>query len=151
MSEKKQFSIFLEDYSFTNKIIKVKVEQSDTMKGVTNFVRTNLGLKKEKIHLMFGKKESKKFQELTKKTLSLLWELAEQGDVILQVRRKIDIDLVRKIRDEFQTQKVDLPVSVLKVENVSNQETIQRIEQIALDFLTEIAEDPRNAAFRIPS
>ena len=100
---------------------------------------------------MYGLKKGKKFQELTKKTLSHLWELVEQEDVIIQVRRKVDLKLVRKIRDEHQTQEVDLPISVLKVDNVSNQETKQRIEQIALDFLTEIAEDPRNAAFSIPS
>jgi meiotic recombination protein SPO11 len=151
MSEKKQYSIYIEDYSFTNKVLQTTINQSDKTQGVVNSVKKALGLTKEKTHLMFGLKKGKTFQELTKKTISDLWTLAEEGDVLIQVRRKVDINKVRKIKDEFQTQIVDLPVSVLKVDNVSNYETKQRIEQVALDFLTKIAEDPRNAAFRIPS
>ena len=151
MSEKKQLSVFIEDYSFTNKTLQVKVGQTDTLQGITKLVKTHLGLKNEKIHLMYGLRKNKTFQELTTKLIPHFWELAEQGKVILQVRRKVNLTALRKIVDEYQTKKLELPVSVLKVDNVSNQETKQRIEQVALDFLTEIAEDPRNAAFRIPS
>jgi meiotic recombination protein SPO11 len=151
MSTTKQYTIFLEDYSFTNKVIRVKMERSDTLKGVITSLKSVLGLKKENLFLMYGFKKAKKFDELTNKSLSKLWDLSAEGDVVIQVRRKVDLTGVRKIREDVINEKVDLPVSVLKVDNVSNEETKHRIQQTALEFLNDIAEDPKNAAFRIPS
>ena len=42
-------------------------------------------------------KESKP-NEMSIEELSKLWELAEQDDVLIQVRRKVNLDLVRRIR-----------------------------------------------------
>ncbi len=151
MSETKQYSISLEDYSFTNKVIKVKMERLDSIKGVITSLKSVLGLKKEKIFLMYGLKKAKKFEELTKKSLSKLWDLTDEGDVVIQVRRKVDLKSVRSIREDVINEEYDLPVSVLKVDNVTNEETNHRIQQAALEFLNAIAEDPKNAAFRIPS
>ncbi|MHA1206343.1 MAG: hypothetical protein ACTSSO_02105 [Candidatus Hodarchaeales archaeon] len=151
MSEKKQYSIDLEDYSFTNKVIKVEMEKYDTVKGVITTLKSILGLKKEKIMLMYGLKKEKKYYELTNKSLSKLWDLTDEGKVVIQVRRKVDLKSVRRIREDVLNEEYDLPVSVLKVDNVTNEETNHRIQQAALEFLNDIAEDPKNAAFRIPS
>ncbi|MHA1237232.1 MAG: hypothetical protein ACTSQ9_06205, partial [Candidatus Hodarchaeales archaeon] len=151
MSEKKQYSIDLEDYSFTNKVIKVEMEKYDTVKGVITALKSILGLKKEKIMLMYGLKKEKKYYELTNKSLSKLWDLTDEGKVVIQVRRKVDLKSVRRIREDVLNEEYDLPVSVLKVDNVTNEETNHRIQQAALEFLNDIAEDPKNAAFRIPS
>ncbi|PWI48332.1 hypothetical protein CEE45_06980 [Candidatus Heimdallarchaeota archaeon B3_Heim] len=151
MSEKKQHTIVLEDYSFKNKVIKVKMEQNDTVQGVIGLIKTALGLKTEKIHILYGFKKSKSFEVLTKKSLSKLWEMTDQGDVVLQVRRKVSLTGLKKIRDTVSDSDIDLPVSILKVDNVSAEETKSRLNRVALEFLDEIAEDPRNAAFRIPS
>ncbi len=99
MSEKKQHTIVLEDYSFKNKVIEVKMEQNDTVQGVIGLIKTALGLKTEKIHILFGLKKSKSFEVLTKKSLSKLWEMTDQGDVVLQVRRKVSLTGLKKIRD----------------------------------------------------
>jgi len=151
MSEKKQYSIVLEDYSFTNKVIKVEMEKYDTVKGVITSLKSILGLKKEKIMLMYGLKKGKKYDELTNKSLSKLWDLTDEGKVVIQVRRKVDLKSVRRIREDVLNEEYDLPLSVLKVDNVTNEETNHRIQQAALEFLNDIAEDPKNAAFRIPS
>ncbi|MHA1946676.1 MAG: hypothetical protein ACXADW_11060 [Candidatus Hodarchaeales archaeon] len=151
MSTIKEYSIFLEDYSYTNKVINVKMERSDSLKGVMTSLKSFLGLKKEKIFLMYGLRKGKKFEELTNKSLSNLWDLTDEGEVVIQVRRKVDLKSVRKIREDVLNEKFDLPVSVLKVDNVPNSETKYRIQQAALEFLNDIAENPKNAAFRIPS
>ncbi len=127
------------------------MEQNDTVQGVIGLIKTALGLKKEKIHILFGLKKSKSFEVLTKKSLSKLWEMTDQGDVVLQVRRKVSLTGLKKIRDTVRDSDIDLPVSILKVDNVSAEETKSRLNRVALEFLDEIAEDPRNAAFRIPS
>ncbi|MHA1512655.1 MAG: hypothetical protein ACTSRJ_01145, partial [Candidatus Hodarchaeales archaeon] len=145
MSEKKQYSIDLEDYSFTNKVIKVEMEKYDTVKGVITALKSILGLKKEKIMLMYGLKKEKKYYELTNKSLSKLWDLTDEGKVVIQVRRKVDLKSVRRIREDVLNEEYDLPVSVLKVDNVTNEETNHRIQQAALEFLNDIAEDPKNA------
>ncbi|MHA1992926.1 MAG: hypothetical protein ACW97Z_00130 [Candidatus Hodarchaeales archaeon] len=151
MSEKKQHTIVLEDYSFTNKVIKVKMEEKDTIQGVIGLIKTALGLKSEKMKIFYGLKKAKSFEALTKKNLSKLWEMTDQGDVVLQIRRNINLAGLKKIREDVSDSDVDLPVSILKVDNVSAEETRSRLNRVALEFLDEIAEDPRNAAFRIPS
>ncbi len=151
MSEKKQHTIVLEDYSYTNKVVKVEMEQKDTIQGIISLIKTALGLKSEKMQIFFGLKKSKSFEVLTKNNLSKLWDMTDEGDVVLQIRRKINLTGLRKIREDVIDSDVDLPVSILKVDNVSAEETKSRLNRVALEFLDEIAEDPRNAAFRIPS
>ena len=137
MSEKKNHKIVLEDYSFTNKVIKVEMEQKDTIQGIVGAIKTTLGLKSEKLQIFFGLKKSKSFEVLTKKNLSKLWDMTEEGDVVLQIRRKINLTGLRRIKDDVSDSEVDLPVSILKVDNVSAEETKSRLNRVALEFLDE--------------
>ncbi len=151
MSEKRKYNIVLEDYSFTNKVIKVEMEQKDTIQGIIGLIKSTLGLKSEKLQIFYGLKKSKTFEVLTKQNISKLWDMTEEGDVVLQIRRKINLTGLRKIREDVTDSEVDLPVSILKVDNVPAEEARSRLNRVALEFLDEIAEDPKNAAFRIPS
>ncbi len=151
MSEKNFVKIILEDYSFTNKVQKTQLEKDIPLPKIKQSIIRELNLKTKKINLYFGPKKEKKYQELTKKNLNLFWELIEKEEVLLRVRRAVDLSKVRGLKKLFIKEEVDLPVSVLKVDNVSQEETSNRLQTVAKAFLEEIAENPKEAAFRIPS
>jgi meiotic recombination protein SPO11 len=151
MAETKTHSIVLEDYSFTNKVIKVQMERSETIQGIIKSIKSLLGLKKEKIMLQFGLKKGKTFDELSTKNVSKLWDLVNEGEVVVRVRRNIDLNPLRNLKKTESSEASDLPISILKVDNTNPEETKLRLKKVALEFLDEIAEDPKNAAFRIPS
>ncbi len=151
MSEKSFVKIILEDYSFTNKVQKTQLEKDITLPKIKESIIRELNLKTKKINLYFGPKTEKKYQELTKKNLNLFWELIEKEEVLLRVRRAVDLSKVKGLRKLFVKEEVDLPVSVLKVDNVSQLETSNRLQTVAKAFLNEIAENPKEAAFRIPA
>ena len=151
MSEKNFIKIILEDYCFTNKVQKTQLEKDIPLPKIKQSIIRELNLKTKKISLYFGPKKEKKYQELTKKNLNLFWELIEKEEVLLRVRRAVDLSKVKGLRKLFVKEEVDLPVSVLKVDNVSQEETANRLQTVAKAFLNEIAENPKEAAFRIPS
>ena len=152
MAVKQVIKAQIEDYSFTDKVIHTEIEKDGSLSAIRTSVKTELGLKKQQpFMIFFGSKKVKRFQELKKTNLKSLWQLAKTDEVVLQIRRKVDLSKVREIRTMMTSQKVDLPVSVLKVDNVTPQETGVRLQRVAKAFLEEIAEDPKNAAFRIPS
>jgi meiotic recombination protein SPO11 len=151
MAENQLAQVIIEDYSFTNKVFRTEIEKDVSERSVQTLIRNQLGLKKQPFLIFFGKKKDKSFQELNKKTLNLLWQLVDKKDVVLRIRRKVSLSGVRKLREDFSSQEVDLPVSVLQVDNVPPQETAYRLQAIARAFLEEIAEDPKSAAFRIPA
>ncbi|MHA2238978.1 MAG: hypothetical protein ACXAB2_11490 [Candidatus Hodarchaeales archaeon] len=151
MTETKTHSIVLEDYSFTNKVVKVQMERAETIQGIIKSIKSFLGLKKEKIILLYGLKTGKTFEELSAKTVSKLWDLVNEGEVVIQIRRKIDLIPLRNLKKGEVKEESELPISILKVDNITPIETKSRLKKVALEFLDEIAEDPKNAAFRIPS
>lgn len=151
MSEKNFVKIILEDYSFTNKVQKTQLEKDIPLPKIKQSIIRELNLKTKKINLYFGPKKEKNYQELTKKNLNLFWELIEKEEVLLRVRRAVDLSKVRGLKNLSVKEEVDLPVSVLKVDNVSQEETSNRLQTVAKAFLDEIAENPKEAAFRIPS
>ncbi|MHA2305346.1 MAG: hypothetical protein ACXACU_08115 [Candidatus Hodarchaeales archaeon] len=151
MSTKKAENIIVEDYSFTNKVIKISLEPDMTYKQVKDLIINELKLKKRRFSIFFGPKKGKNFQELSKKNVSSLIDLIGKEELLLRVRRTVNLSKVRALRDLFVKDDVVLPVSVLKVDNVTQQETARRLQTIAKDFLEEIAENPKNAAFRIPA
>ncbi|MHA1969305.1 MAG: hypothetical protein ACW964_16085 [Candidatus Hodarchaeales archaeon] len=151
MSTKKAENIIVEDYSFTNKVIKISLEPDMTYKQVKDLIINELKLKKRRFSIFFGPKKGKNFQELSKKNVSSLIDLIGKEELLLRVRRTVNLSKVRALRDLFVKDDVVLPVSVLKVDNVTQQETARRLQTIAKDFLEEIAENPKDAAFRIPA
>ncbi|MHA2075884.1 MAG: hypothetical protein ACW97X_14785 [Candidatus Hodarchaeales archaeon] len=151
MSTKKAENIIVEDYSFTNKVIKISLEPDMTYKQVKDLIINELKLKKRRFSIFFGPKKGKNFQELSKKNISSLIDLIGKEELLLRVRRAVNLSKVRALRDLFVKDDVVLPVSVLKVDNVTQQETARRLQTIAKDFLEEIAENPKDAAFRIPA
>ncbi|UCE13928.1 MAG: hypothetical protein JSV04_01825 [Candidatus Heimdallarchaeota archaeon] len=151
MSEKQLIHVTIEDYSFTHCVLQSQMEKDGSINAIKNFVKTKLGLKRQPFILFFGPKKAKRYQELTKNNLNSLWEVANKEPVVLQVRRKVDLSKVRELRKMMTTGDVDLPVSVLKVDNVIPDETRKRLQTVARDFLEEIAKDPKAAAFRIPA
>lgn len=151
MAKAENYSIVLEDYSFTNKVIKVKMEKSETTQGIVKSIKSFLGLKEDKFILHFGLKKEKSFEELSSKNIPRLWDLVNEGEVVIQVRRKVNLAPLRKIKKGTIDEESDLPFSILRVDSTTPNETKLRLKKAALDFLDEIAEDPKNAAFRIPS
>jgi hypothetical protein len=151
MSGRGTANTVIEDYSFTNKVIKVSLEPDLTIRNVKDLIIKEFKLKKQKFTIFFGPKKGKIFQELTKRNLSSLLELVGKEELLLQVRRAVDLSKVRSLRDLFVKEDVVLPVSVLKVDNITQEETANRLHTIARDFLEEIVENPMNAAFRIPA
>ncbi len=151
MAEKQFIKAIIEDYSFTNKVIKTDMEKDGSLSAIKTFVKGELGLKKQPFLVFFGPKKAKRFQELKKTNIKSLWELAKSEEVVLQIRRKVDLSKIRELRKMMTLNEVDLPVSVLKVDNVVPEETRKRLQAVARDFLEEIAEDPKGAAFRIPA
>jgi meiotic recombination protein SPO11 len=144
-------NVTIEDYSFTNKVIRGDMEKDSSLRNITTFVRNQLDIKKQPFEIFFGKKKEKKMNKLDKDSINLLWTLVEKVHVVLQVRRKVDITGVRNLRKKSDQEEVDLPVSVLQVDNVAPRETGRRLQAVAQAFLEEIAEDPKKAAFRIPA
>ncbi|NHJ00860.1 MAG: hypothetical protein EAX86_01905 [Candidatus Heimdallarchaeota archaeon] len=151
MTEVQRIPIQLEDYAFTEQLKKILVPKDESLKGIKQIVQTELNLKRTKYILFFGAKKGKNFQELTNKDMSLFWELAEAKNVVIRVRKLVDLSKVKKLRENAVQELIDLPVSVLKVDNVTPRETKARLIDVAKTFLAEIAEDPKSAAFRIPS
>lgn len=151
MPGRKTTNTIVEDYSFTNKVIKINLETDITFKNVKDIIITELKLKKQRFTIFFGPKKGKNFQKLSKNNISSLLELLGKEEVLLRVRRTVNLSKVRALRDLFKSEDVVLPVSVLKVDNVTQQETARRLQTIARDFLEEIVENPKDAAFRIPA
>ncbi|MHA2329677.1 MAG: hypothetical protein ACXACR_14265, partial [Candidatus Hodarchaeales archaeon] len=151
MSEKKVIPVVIEDYSFTNRVIRAQMEKNGTISTIKTFIKKKLLLKKQRFLVFFGPKKAKRFQELKKTNLDSLWQLAEKDEVTLQIRRQVDLSKIKTLRKDTSLREIDLPVSVLKVDNVSPQETRYRMQGVARTFLEEIANDPKNATFRIPS
>ncbi|MFW9903765.1 MAG: hypothetical protein ACFFFH_05490 [Candidatus Thorarchaeota archaeon] len=152
MSNKEFIKAIIEDYSFTNKVIKSEIEKDGSLATIKTIIKKNLGLKaKQPFLIFFTPKKTKHYQELTKANLISLWQLAKSEEVVLQVRRKVDLTKVKELRKQMKSQDIDLPVSVLKVDNVAPEETKTRLQAVARKFLEEIAEDPKGAAFRIPA
>lgn len=142
----------IEDYSFTNKVIKAEIEKDGSLTAIKTIVKTELGLKaKQPFLIFFGPKKTKRYQELKKTNINSLWQQAKSEEVVLQIRRKVDLTKVKALREVMISREVDLPVSVLKVDNLVPEETKTRLQAIARTFLEEIAEDPKGAAFHIPS
>lgn len=152
MVSKQFIKTIIEDYSFTNKVIKSDIEKDGSLSAIRTIVKNQLGLKtKQPFLIFFGAKKTKRYQELKKSNLDSLWQLAKSEEVVLQIRRKVDLSKVKELRKVMTSQDIDLPVSVLKVDNVLPEETRARLQAVARRFLEEIAEDPKGAAFRIPA
>lgn len=136
----------------SKKVIKSEIEDDSPIRTIKTLVKRELGLEKQPFQIFFGRKKDKTFRELNKPTLDEFKQLGkENSDLILRVRRKIDLTALRHLHRLVTKLDVDLPVSVLKVDNVDRMETKQRLQDVAREFLEEIATNPDGAAFRIPS
>ncbi len=151
MTEDQFAKIIIEDYAFTNTTVKGKIEKTGSIQSIHTSIKNQLGLKKEQFLIFFGEKKRKTFYELNETNYQLFQEYILNKNVIIRVRRRIDISGLKKLRSSEIKKEIDLPVSILKVDNVSPHETELRLKSIVLSFLEEIAENPKNAAFRIPA
>ena len=151
MTESINIQIQLEDFAFTEQILRINIPKDESLKNLKEIIKNELNLQRKKFIVFFGAKKGKNFRELTNKEINEFWELAENDNAILRVRKKVDLSKVKKLRDLSVRESIDLPVSVLKVDNVSPDETKARLIDVAKAFLSAIADDPKEAAFRIPS
>ncbi len=151
MTQKDSVNVTIEDYSFTNKVFSSQLEKDCSLKKIEEYIKTELNLKKQRFTLFFGSNKNKNYQEMTKETINIFWELIEKEEVNIRVRRAVNLSKVKELKKGHISEEVDLPVSILKVDNVSQEETARRLQTVAKTFLNEIAENPRDAAFRIPA
>ncbi|MHA1227223.1 MAG: hypothetical protein ACTSR2_07030 [Candidatus Hodarchaeales archaeon] len=152
MSEAPKMKIIIEDYAYTNKVYRKTVERNLTFANLKKLVKEELELKKRPFTLFFGAKKDKRLYKLTKNNIKDFWILDDKKvQPILRVRREVDLTKVRELRKELTREEFDLPYSILKVDNVNPDETRQRLKSVAKKFLEDIANDPKNAAFKIPS
>jgi meiotic recombination protein SPO11 len=146
-------TVVIEDATgLSKKVIQSEIEDDSPVQSIQTLVKKELNLKKQPFQMFFGRKKDKNFRELDKTTLDEFRKLGkEYSDLVLRIRRKIDLNKLHRFHHSSDQEEYDLPVSILKVDNVDPLETKQRLQDVAQEFLEEIATNPNGAAFRIPA
>jgi len=152
MSEIITKEIIIEDYAFTNKVYSKSIDSSISLNNLNKAIKSELDLKNQPFILFFGSKKDKRLQELSKENFNEIWNARwKDEELILRVRRQVDLKKIRDLRTGIEKQFYDLPYSILQVDNVKPEESRRRLQRVARMFLEEIANDPKTAAFKIPS
>jgi len=152
MSEKFTKKVIIEDYAFTNKVYSKTIDNSMNLSDLGKSIKSDLNLKNQPLKLFFGSKKDKRLLELSKENFNDIWDAKwKDEELIIRIRRLVDLTKVRDLRKGLDKQFYDLPYSILQVDNVKPEESRRRVQRVARMFLEEIATDPKTAAFKIPS
>ncbi|WP_455141623.1 hypothetical protein [Candidatus Hodarchaeum mangrovi] len=152
MSEKYTKKVIIEDYAFTNKVYSKTIDNSMNLSNLGKSIKSDLNLKNQPLKLFFGSKKDKRLLELSKENFNDIWDAKwKDEELIIRIRRLVDLTKVRDLRKGLDKQFYDLPYSILQVDNVKPEESRRRVQRVARMFLEEIATDPKTAAFKIPS
>ncbi|MFW9779927.1 MAG: hypothetical protein ACFFE8_13810 [Candidatus Heimdallarchaeota archaeon] len=146
-------TVVIEDATgLSKKVIQSEIEEDSSVRIIRTLVKKELDLGKQPFQVFFGKRQDKNFKELNERTIDGFKELKKDNiDLVLRIRRKIDLTKLQSLHKVVSDQDIDLPVSILKVDNVEPSETKRRLQDVAREFLEEIAVSPDGAAFRIPA
>ena len=152
MSEIETKKVIIEDYSFTNQVYSKTIDSSMSLANLNKIIKSDLDLKNQPFLLFFGSKKDKRLQELSKENFNEIWgDKWKNEELFIRIRRQVDLKKIRDLRVGVEKQFYDLPYSILQVDNVKPEESRRRLQRVARIFLEEIANDPRAAAFKIPS
>ena len=136
--------------------IKNKLDTKDTTTTLKIDSESPLATIKEKLHEEFSIPKKNRFVFLfNKKVLDekkTLKELKFPKKAEIEIKLRVSLKNIKQIKKElYLPSENDFPYGVIIVENKPAELTRKRLIETAADFVVQTMQDPKNAAFKIPS
>ncbi len=137
-------------------LIKNKLDIKDTTTTLKIDSKSPLATIKEKLYEEFSIPKKNRFVFLfNKKVLDekkTPAELKFPKNAEIEIKLKVNLKNIKQIKKElYLPSETDFPYGVIIVENKPAELTRRRLIETAADFVVQTVQDPKNAAFKIPS